>query len=174
MAASSLSLFTWSSLHACQDSTITFLKIIIILFIYFGLCWVFVAELRFLIAVTFVVEHGLWSILASVVAARGLRSCSSRAVEHRINSCGTGLWCSMVCRIFPDQGSNPRLLHWQADSLPLSHQGSCCHLSFHKDYCFILCGLFYFALKYSLFTILCYLQVYSKVIQLYINVYPFF
>ena len=22
------------------------------------------------------------------------------------------------------QGSNPHLLHWQADSLPLSHQGS--------------------------------------------------
>ena len=26
--------------------------------------------------------------------------------------------------IFPDQGSNPCLLHWQADSLPLSHLGS--------------------------------------------------
>ena len=26
--------------------------------------------------------------------------------------------------IFPTQGSNPRLLHWQADSSPLSHQGS--------------------------------------------------
>ena len=26
--------------------------------------------------------------------------------------------------IFPTQGSNPRLLHWQVDSLPLSHQGS--------------------------------------------------
>ena len=26
--------------------------------------------------------------------------------------------------IFLTQGSNPRLLHWQADSLPLSHQGS--------------------------------------------------
>ena len=26
--------------------------------------------------------------------------------------------------IFPTQGSNPRLLHGQADSLPLSHQGS--------------------------------------------------
>ena len=26
--------------------------------------------------------------------------------------------------IFPTQGSNPGLLHWQADSLPLSHQGS--------------------------------------------------
>ena len=26
--------------------------------------------------------------------------------------------------IFPSQGSNPCLLHWQADSLPLRHQGS--------------------------------------------------
>ena len=26
--------------------------------------------------------------------------------------------------IFPTQGLNPRLLHWQADSLPLSHLGS--------------------------------------------------
>ena len=29
-----------------------------------------------------------------------------------------------ACGIFPDQGLNPSLLHWQADSLPLSHQGS--------------------------------------------------
>ena len=27
----------------------------------------------------------------------------------------------LVQRIFPTQGSNPRLLHWQADSIPLSH-----------------------------------------------------
>ena len=27
-------------------------------------------------------------------------------------------------RIFPTQGSNLHLLHWQADSLPLSHKGS--------------------------------------------------
>ena len=26
--------------------------------------------------------------------------------------------------IFPTQGSNPCLLHWQVDSLPLSHEGS--------------------------------------------------
>ena len=32
-----------------------------------------------------------------------------------------GLSCSMACGIFPDQGSNPCLLHWQVDSLPLSH-----------------------------------------------------
>ena len=32
--------------------------------------------------------------------------------------------CIVTCGSFPDQGSNPHLLHWQADSLPLSHQGS--------------------------------------------------
>ena len=35
-----------------------------------------------------------------------------------------GLSCSAACGIFPDQGSNPCLLHGQEDSLPLSHQGS--------------------------------------------------
>ena len=37
----------------------------------------------------------------------------------------TGVSChSLFQRIFPTQGSNPCLLHWQVDSLPLSHQGS--------------------------------------------------
>ena len=31
---------------------------------------------------------------------------------------------SAACGIFPDQGSNPCPLHWQADSQPLRHQGS--------------------------------------------------
>ena len=35
-----------------------------------------------------------------------------------------GLSCSAACGIFPDQGSNPCSLHWQADSQPLRHQGS--------------------------------------------------
>ena len=35
-----------------------------------------------------------------------------------------GLSCSAACGIFPDQGSNPCPLHWQVDSLPLSHLGS--------------------------------------------------
>ena len=34
------------------------------------------------------------------------------------------LSCSAACGIFPDQGSNLCPLHWQADSLPLHHQGS--------------------------------------------------
>ena len=31
---------------------------------------------------------------------------------------------SLLQGIFPNQGSNPCLLHWQVDSLPLKHQGS--------------------------------------------------
>ncbi|XP_073664772.1 BLOC-2 complex member HPS5 isoform X3 [Tursiops truncatus] len=31
---------------------------------------------------------------------------------------------SVACGILPDQGMNPRPLHWQADSQPLRHQGS--------------------------------------------------
>ena len=53
-----------------------------------------------------------------------------------------GLSCSKACGILPDQGSNPCLLHWQADSLPLSHQGSpgsvldtcCCPLRSSQSY----------------------------------------
>ena len=41
-----------------------------------------------LIAVaSLVVAHRLWGTQASVVAARELRSCSCRALEHRLNSC---------------------------------------------------------------------------------------
>ena len=44
--------------------------------------------LRFLTAVaSLVTEHRL---LASVVAARGISSCDSRALEQRLSSCGIG------------------------------------------------------------------------------------
>ena len=33
-------------------------------------------------------------------------------------------WDFLLQGIFPTQGSNPCLLHWQADSLPLSHLGN--------------------------------------------------
>jgi len=37
----------------------------------------------------------------------------------------TGVGCHFLLQgIFPTQESNPHLLHWQLDSLPLSHQGS--------------------------------------------------
>ena len=53
----------------------------------------------------------------------GSRCAGSAVVAH-------GPSCSAACGILPDQGSNPRPLHWQADSQPLRHQGSPC--SFYK------------------------------------------
>ena len=53
----------------------------------------------------------------SAVAAPRLQSPHSGAVVH-------GLSRSEACGIILDQGSNSCALHWQADSLPLSHQGS--------------------------------------------------
>ena len=52
----------------------------------------------------------------------GFSSCGSKALEHSLNS--YRLNCSAACGIFPAQGSNSCLLHWQAGSLLLSHPGS--------------------------------------------------
>ena len=39
---------------------------------------------------------------------------------HRLSLVvGCGLSCPVACGIFPEQGLNPRPLHWQTDSLPL-------------------------------------------------------
>ena len=51
-----------------------------------------------------------------------LRSTGSRCAGSVVVAHGPS--CSAACGIFPDQGSNPRPLHWQADCQPLSHQGS--------------------------------------------------
>ena len=61
--------------------------------------------------------HRLLTAVASLVAAPRLWSTGSAVVGHECN-------CSATCGIFPDQGSNLCLLHWQADSLPQGHQGS--------------------------------------------------
>ena len=51
--------------------------------------------------------------VASLVAALGRPSPGSAVVAH-------GISCSAAGGILPDQGSDPCLLHWQVDSLPLS------------------------------------------------------
>ena len=51
-----------------------------------------------------------------------LQSTGSRRADPVIVAHGPS--CSAACGIFPDQGSNPCPLHWQADSQPLCHQGS--------------------------------------------------
>ena len=65
----------------------------------------------------------LWSMDSLASVARGQSSCGSRALEPRFNSVAHGLRISVACGIYPDEGSNLCLLHWQVDSLPLSHQG---------------------------------------------------
>ena len=64
----------------------------------FWLCWAFVAAWAFL---------SLW---------QAQLQCAGFSVE---------LSCSTARGILLDKGSNLCLLHWQVDSLPLNHQGSC-------------------------------------------------
>ena len=49
--------------------------------------------------------------------------------------------------IFPTQRSNSRLLHWQADSLPLSHLGSpfACYLMSNKQQSSIQKGMTFYS-----------------------------
>ena len=66
------------------------------------------------------VDFSSCSVRASLVVVPGLESTGSIFVSH-------GLSCSMACGIVLTQESNPSLLcllYRQADSLPLSHQGS--------------------------------------------------
>ena len=59
-----------------------------------------------------------------------LRSTGSRRADSVVVAHGPS--CSAACGIFPDQGSNPCALHWQADSQPLRHQGSPAVSFWHK------------------------------------------
>ena len=62
-----------------------------------------------LIAVASLVEHEPLGAWASVAGALGPYGAGSVVGVHRLS-------CSTTCGIFPDQVSNPYLLHWQADS----------------------------------------------------------
>ena len=95
-----------------------------------------------LIAVAFLIaEHRLqghwlqqlWHMRSTVVAPK-LQGTGSLVVAHRCS-------CSVACGIILEQGSNQCLLHWQEDSLPLSHQGSPCNFLF---FCSTLC---YFGMR---------------------------
>ena len=92
------------------------------LFFFFWLCWVFVS-VRGLSLVAASGGHsssrcaGLSLSRPLLLWGTGSRRAGSVVVTHGPN-------CSTACGIFPDQGSNPCPLHWQADSQPLRHQGS--------------------------------------------------
>ena len=94
----------------------------IYLFVHFWLCWVFVS-VRGLSLVAASGGHsssqcaGLSRSWPLLLRSTGSRRAGSVVVAHWSS-------CSAACGIFPDQGSNPCPLHWQADSQPLRHQGS--------------------------------------------------
>ena len=68
-----------------------------------------------LTAVAALVGRRLEGTHASVAAVSSLQSTASIVVVRRLS-------CSTTHGTFLDQGLNPCLLHWEADSLPLSHQ----------------------------------------------------
>ena len=112
----------WDSNGKGKCSSCLFFFKFISLFIQFWLCWVFVS-VRGLSPVVARGGHsssrcaGLSLSRPLLLRSTGSRRAGSAVVAH-------GPSCSAACGIFPDQGSNPRPLHWQADSQPLRHQGS--------------------------------------------------
>ena len=95
----------------------------------FYLLFLFLAVLGLRFCVRAFSSCGEWGPLSSsrraglslsrrlLLQSRGSRRSGSVVVAH-------GPSCSAACGIFPDQGSNPCPLHWQADSQPLCHKGS--------------------------------------------------
>ena len=109
-------------ISTCYGQCCFFKILFIYLFICFWLCCVFVSVGGLsLVAASGVHSSSrctglslLWPLL---LQSTGSRREGSVIVAH-------GPSCSAACGIFPDQGSNPCPLHWQADSQPLRHKGS--------------------------------------------------
>ena len=86
------------------------------------LCWVFVSVWGLSLVVASEGHSssrcaGLSSSRPLLLWSTGSRRAGSVIVAH-------GPSRSVACGIFPDRGTNPCPLHWQADSQPLRHQGS--------------------------------------------------
>ena len=107
------------------------------LFIYLWLCWVFIS-VRGLSLLAASGGHsssrcaGLSLSQPLLLRSTGSRRAGSAIVAH-------GPSRSAACGIFPDQGSNPCPLNWQADSQPQRHQGSPQLLCFYNTILLLLC-----------------------------------
>ena len=91
-------------------------------FFYLWLCWVFVSVWGLSLVVASGGHSSSRCTGLSLSRPLLLRSTGSRRAGSVIVAHGPSR--SAACGIFPDQGSNPCALHWQADSQPLRHQGS--------------------------------------------------
>ena len=120
----------------CHEWLGLFLFFIMIVFICFWLCQVFVAlwvfsscgEQRLLSSCSTWPSPGgsfsccwAWALghRLPTVVAHGLSGCGSPALEHKLNSCG--LWDLLLHSMWdlPESEIKPMSLHWQADALPL-------------------------------------------------------
>ena len=110
-------------------------------FIYFIL---FLAVMGLRCWVRFLSSSGMWAsqhggfscCWRKVLGGVGFSNCSTWALQLWLPgtiAVARGLSCSSARGLFLDQGLHLCLLHWQADSLPLSHQGS------PHAYC-LMCG----------------------------------
>ena len=99
--------------------------IFICFFFYFFPYFLFVAVLGLHCCVDFSLVFGEQGLLsygwAQALGHTGFRSCRSWTLEDSLNDVVHGLSCSTTGGTSPDQESDPRLLNWQKDSLPLSH-----------------------------------------------------
>ena len=99
-----------------------FFNTFVYLFIYFWLRWVFVSVRGLSLVVASGGHSSSRCAGFSLSWPLPLRGTGSRRTGSAVVAHGPS--CSAACGIFPDQGSNPCPLHWQADSQPLRHQGS--------------------------------------------------
>ena len=90
--------------------------------IYLWLCCVFVSVRGLSLVVASGGHSSSRGVGLSLSRPLLLRSTGSRRAGSVVVTHGPS--CSAACGTFPDQGSNPCPLHWQADSQPLRHQGS--------------------------------------------------
>ena len=108
---------------------ILFLFLFIYLFIYLFIIYLFIYLFMAVLGLHFCARAfsscGKWGpLFIAVCGPLLLRSTGSRRAGSVVVAHGPS--CSAACGIFPDQGSNPCPLRWQADSQPLRHQGSPC------------------------------------------------
>ena len=103
-----------------------------LIFIYLWLRWVFVSVRGLSLVVASGGHSSSRCASLSLLRPLLLWSTGSRRAGSVIVAHGPSR--SAACRIFPDQGSNPCPLHWQADSQPLRHQGSPGFTFWRKEY----------------------------------------
>ena len=109
---------------------------IVTLLFFFGWLWVSVIACK----LSLVAACGPLAAVTSLVVERGLEGTWASVVVAHL------LPCSMACGLFLDQGSNPRLLHWQAESQPLDHQGDPTHLCYRRVICLCISGFHFLSI----------------------------